>query len=98
VSPTAVVDDPPGMITCARLTAAIKDGTLMSAGAVDEIVAASGTADAPVADAADRLRSAYDAAGAAVGKAEEPDAIAAVVTAASEMSDVCADSGLQTAG
>jgi hypothetical protein len=86
------------MISCGLLAAAIEDGSLMTAGVVDEILAASRTADAPVADGADRLKRAYDAAVAAAGKADEPDGIAAVGAAASEMSDVCGDSGLRTAG
>lgn len=96
--PLAAVDDPPGMITCVRLAVAIKDGNLMAPGVVYDIEKLAGTADAPVADAADRLGRAYDAALAAAGKTDEPDAIATVSSAASEMSDVRADSGLRTAG
>jgi hypothetical protein len=96
--PLAAVDDPPGIITCARLDQAIKAGSLMQRGIVSRIVTAAGTADAPVADAADRLGTAYYAAAAAAGKPNEPDAIAAVTAAASEMSGVCADSGLKTVG
>jgi hypothetical protein len=70
----------------------------MTAGVVDGIVAASATADAPLADAAHRLGDAYVAAIAARNKADEPDKIAAVGAAASDMSGVCADSGLQTVG
>ncbi|RZU52313.1 hypothetical protein EV385_4164 [Krasilnikovia cinnamomea] len=97
-SASAAVDDPPGTITCARLTQAITDATLMQPGVVDSIVAASTTADAPVADAARRLGEAYAAAVAAHGTADEPDAVAAVSAAAAEMSQVCVDSGLETAG
>jgi hypothetical protein len=93
-----LVDEPPGSIACAGLAAAIKGGTLTTAGVVDEILGASKSADAPIADAADRLKRAYDAAQAAVGNADEPDAVAAVGASASEMSDICADSGLQTVG
>jgi hypothetical protein len=95
---SVVVDDPPGTIACAQLAVALRDGSLMTAGVVDSIVSASATADAPVADAADRLSKAYDAARAAAGKADEPDVVAAVGARASEMSDVCTDSGLQTVG
>ncbi|WP_203787911.1 hypothetical protein [Paractinoplanes rishiriensis] len=93
-----VADEPPGMIACARLAESIEDGSLMTPGVVDGVLAASETADAPVADSADRLKRAYDAALAAAGNADEPDAVAAVSAAASEMSDVCGDSGLGTAG
>jgi len=70
----------------------------MTPGVVEEIVAASVTVDAPLADAATRLEGAYRAAIAAKGKAEEPDRIAAVGAAASDMSGVCAVSGLRTVG
>ena len=92
------VDDPPGMITCRRLATAVGDATLMDAGVIDAIVAAADTADAPVADAALRLAEAYAAARKAAGTAAEPDAIAAVSAAAVDMSNVCADSGLASAG
>ena len=91
-------DDPPGSIACARLGAAIAAGSFMTAGVVDGIVAASATADAPVADAARRLGDAYRAAVASKNQADEPDRIAAVGAAASDMSGVCAESGLQTVG
>jgi hypothetical protein len=94
----AAVDDPPGMITCAQLAEAIKGGTLMEPGVVEGIVNSSQTADAPVADAAERLKEAYEAAAGARDKPNEPDAIAAVSASASDMSGVCSDSGLQTAG
>jgi hypothetical protein len=94
----ATADDPPGTLACVGLTAAIKAGSLMTAGIVDGIVAASKTADAPLVDAADRLAAAYRAAVAASGKADEPDKIAAVGATASDMSGVCAESGLQTVG
>jgi hypothetical protein len=86
------------MITCARLAEAIKGGTLMEPGVVEGIVKSSQTADAPVSDAAERLKEAFDAAMRAKDKANEPDAIAAVSASASDMSGVCADSGLRTAG
>jgi len=94
----SIVDNPPGSIACARLAAAVAAGSFMTAGVVDGIVAASATADAPLADAAHRLGDAYVAAIAARNKADEPDKIAAVATAASDMSGVCAKSGLQTVG
>jgi hypothetical protein len=98
VSGSTPVDEPPGAITCARLAVAIERSTLMEPGVVDEINRLSGTADAPVADAAGRLAAAYAAAVNASGAANEPDRIAAVSAAASDMSGVCADSGLETVG
>ncbi|WP_250035717.1 hypothetical protein [Paractinoplanes maris] len=92
------VDDPPGTLTCTALAAAIADSSLMTPGIVDAIVRSSATADAPVADAAERLGSAYASAVAAAGRETEPDAVAAVGAAASDMSTVCSDSGLQTVG
>ena len=65
---------------------------------VDAIVRASRTADAPVADAAERLAAAYASAVAAHGQESEPDAIAAVSVAGADMTGVCADSGLDTVG
>ena len=94
----ASADNPPGSIACGRLAAAIAAGSFMSPGVVDGIVAASATADAPLADAARRLGNAYGAASASANKADEPDKIAAVGAAASDMSGVCAESGLQTVG
>ena len=73
-------------------------GSFMTPGVVDEIVSASATADAPLADAAGRLAAAYRAAVAAKDKDDEPDKIAAVGAAASDMSGVCAQSGLRTVG
>jgi hypothetical protein len=70
----------------------------MDAGVVDAIVRASRTADAPVADAAERLAAAYASAVAAHGQESEPDAIAAVSVAGADMTSVCADSGLDTVG
>jgi hypothetical protein len=70
----------------------------MIPGVVDGIVNAAVTAAAPVADSARRLKLAYDQAVVAKNKANEPDAIAAVSATASDMSGVCADSGLQTVG
>jgi hypothetical protein len=93
-----VADDPPGTATCAQLADAVTAGSLMTVGVVDGIVAASRTADAPLADAAARLGAAYRAAVAAAGKGDEPDKVAAVAAAASDMSGVCAESGLRTVG
>ncbi|WP_433375854.1 hypothetical protein ACQPZX_06740 [Actinoplanes sp. CA-142083] len=90
--------DPPGSLACARLSAAMDAGSFLTAGVVDEIVAGTADADAPLADAAGRLGDAYRAAIAASGKADEPDKVAAVGAAASDMSDVCVASGLRTAG
>lgn len=92
------VDDPPGTLACAALAQAITDSSLMTPGVVDGIAGASATADAPVADAAERLAVAYVSALTAAGKDTEPDAVAAVGAAASDMSNVCSDSGLQTVG
>jgi hypothetical protein len=91
-------DDAPGSIACARLAVAIKGGSFMIPGVTDEIVAAAASADAPLADAARRLGDAYRAAVASKNKADEPDKIAAVAVAASDMSGVCAESGLLTVG
>jgi hypothetical protein len=93
-----VADDPPGSLACAALRKAVSRATLMDAGVVDAIVRASRTADAPVADAAERLAAAYASAVAAHGQESEPDAIAAVSVAGADMTSVCADSGLDTVG
>ena len=94
----AEVDDPPGTITCQKLAAAVTDATLMEPGVVDDVVAASSTADAPVADSAHRLAAAYASALTAKGSDSEPDAIAAVSAAGADMSGICAESGLDTVG
>jgi len=91
-------DNPPGSIACARLAAAAAAGSFMTPGVIDEIVAATATADAPLADAAHRLGEAYRAAVASKNKADEPDKIAAIGEVASDMSAVCAEGGLQTVG
>jgi hypothetical protein len=101
ISPSVIessVDDPPGSIACARLAVAIEAGSFMTPGVVEDIVSASATADAPLADAATRLGDAYRAAVAAKDKPDEPDKIAAVGAVASDMSGVCAESGLRTVG
>src|SRR5690242_19819826 len=87
---SSAADNPPGSIACARLAAAVAAGSFMTPGVVDGIVATSATADAPLADAAHRIVDAYAAAIAASNKADEPDKIAAVGAAASDMSGVCA--------
>jgi hypothetical protein len=92
------VDDPPGSLACGALQQAVTKATLMDPGVVDAIVRASRTADAPVADAADRLAAAYASAVAAHGSESEPDAIAAVSVAGADMTKVCDDSGLDTVG
>ncbi|WP_203825119.1 hypothetical protein [Actinoplanes palleronii] len=87
-------DNPPGLITCGLLGAAIRDASLMQPGVVRAIADASATADAPVGDAATTLAQAYDIALASHDSGDEPDAIAAVSAAAADMAQVCADSGL----
>jgi hypothetical protein len=96
--PPILIDDPPGTLTCAALATAIADSSLMAPGVVDGVVRSSGTADAPVADAAQRLGAAYAVAISSAGTDQEPDAVAAVGAAASDMSSVCSDSGLRTVG
>jgi hypothetical protein len=91
-------DDPPGSRACVALRRAVTKATLMDAGVVDAIVRASRTADAPIADAAERLAAAYASAVAAHGLESEPDAIAAVSVAGADMTQVCDDSNLDTAG
>jgi hypothetical protein len=97
-SASAGPDDPPGAITCHLLALAVTDATLMEPGVVAAIVAASTTADAPVADSATRLSTAYASAVAAKNTDNEPDAIAAVSAAGADMSGVCDDSGLESVG
>jgi len=97
-SASAVVDDPPGAIACGKIGAAARAGTLMQPGVVADVSRATGTADAPVADAASRLQQAYERASRAQGAEDEPDLVAAVSAAAAEMVSVCADSGLESAG
>jgi hypothetical protein len=94
----AAVDEPPGTNTCHQLRVAVTDATLMVPGVVDSIVQASSAADAPVADAAQRMAAAYAAAVTAKGSDSEPDAVAAVSAAGATMSGVCDDSGLDTVG
>jgi hypothetical protein len=99
VVPTAEPDGaPPGTETCTELGAAITEASLMQPGVVDRIAAAAATADAPVADSARRLATAYAAALTARGTPQEPDATAAVSAAAADMSGICNESGLETAG
>jgi len=91
-------DEPAGTNACHQLRAAVAGAALMQPGTVESIVTASDTADAPVADAAQRLATAYTAAVGAKGSDREPDAVAAVSMAGAAMSDVCDDSGLDTVG
>jgi hypothetical protein len=70
----------------------------MEPGVVDHIATAASTADAPVADAAQRLAAAYAKATTSKGTSQEPDAVAAVSAAAADMAGVCAESGLESAG
>ncbi|MFI5936842.1 hypothetical protein [Actinoplanes sp. NPDC051494] len=97
-SASAVLDDPPGTLACGKAVAAVREGTVTTPGVADAILRASETADAPVADAAQRLAQAYATAVAAAGADDEPDKVAAVSAAAAEMVSVCRDSGLETAG
>ncbi len=94
----APIDEPPGSNTCGLLVTAINGATLMQPGVVDAIVDASGTADAPLADAARRLSTAYLAATAASTGPDQPDKVAAVSKAGSDMVVVCDESGLATVG
>jgi hypothetical protein len=97
--PTAEVSGaPPGTRTCSDLTTAITRATLMDPGVVARIAAASATADAPVADAAQRLAAAYAKAAISKGTSQEPDAVAAVSAAAADMAGVCEESGLESVG
>ena len=91
-------DEPPGKLACKSLSGAVDAATLMNPGVVDGIVRASGTADAPVADAAQRLAVAYAAAVNAHGTDGEPDAVAGVSVAGADMIKICQESGLDAAG
>ena len=97
-STSAEIDDPPGMTACQLLLEAVGGAALMQPGVVNAIESASTTADAPIAEAAHRLASLYASAVAAKGGESEPDAVAAVSAAGTEMSEVCAASGLGTVG
>jgi hypothetical protein len=94
----SATDDVPGTLACKALIDAVRDGTLMTPGVVDGITQASSTADAPIADSAQRLAAAYAKAVSARGTDGEPDAVAAVSAAGVEMSTVCNESGLETVG
>jgi hypothetical protein len=94
----SATEDIPGTVACGALTAAVRDATLMTPGVVDAIVSASGTADAPIAESAQRMATAYASAVAERGTDSEPDAVAAVSAAAAEMSTVCSESGLEAVG
>jgi hypothetical protein len=91
-------DDLPGTVACGKAARALSDGTLMNPGVITDITHAAGTADAPVADAADHLSEAYTEAVGAHGTDAEPDAVAAVSRAAAELIKICRDSGLETVG
>src|SRR3954447_14161817 len=93
-----VADEPPGTATRHLLRAAVTSATLMDPGVVEAIAKASSTADAPVAESAQRLAAAYAAAVTAKGSDTEPDAVAAVSASGVAMSSVCDDSGLDTVG
>ena len=90
--------DPSGAVACGKAISAVRAATLMDPGVITDIATAAGPADAPIADAAQRLSKAYTAAVAAHDKDTEPDAIAAVSAAAAELVTICNDSGLETAG
>ncbi|MFB9357740.1 hypothetical protein [Actinoplanes nipponensis] len=94
----ASVDEPPGALTCGKAVRAVRDASLMQPGVIADIAGAAGTADAPVADAAQALSAAYTKAVAAHGTDAEPDAVAAVSAAAAELVAICDDSGLATTG
>ncbi len=94
----SATEDVPGTLACRSLIAAVREGTLMSPGVVEEITRAGSTADAPIADSAQRLAAAYTTAVSARGTENEPDAVAAVSAAGAEMSTVCGESGLETVG
>jgi len=94
----AQADEPPGAIACGKAVRAVQDATLMNPGVITDITAATGTADAPVADAAQNLSAAYNKAVAAHDTDAEPDAVAAVSAAAAELVKICDDSGLETVG
>ena len=94
----AVGDEPPGTLACGKISAAVRDGTMMQPGVVSDVRGSAATADAPVADAAARLQDAYDRAVRARGSEDEPDLVAGVSAAAAEMVSVCSDSGLETVG
>jgi len=91
-------DEPPGAIACGKAALAVRDATLMNPGVITDITRASGTADAPVADAAQHLSEAYTEAAGAHGTGAEPDAVAAVSAAAAELLKICSDSGLAAVG
>lgn len=95
---TASSADEAGRQACDLLKQAVAGATVMNPGVVSAIRSASSSADAPVSDAAKRLATAYDAAVAAHGHDNEPDAVAAVSAAGAEMARTCADAGLETVG
>ena len=94
----SATEDVPGTVACRDLITAVREGTLMSPGVVDRVVRASTTADAPIADAAQRLAAAYAGATSAQGTESEPDAVAAVSAAGADLTEVCDESGLDTVG
>ena len=85
-------------MACKALAVAVRDATLMNPGVVEALVAASTSADAPIADSAQRLATAYAKAVGAKGTDDEPDAVAAVSVAGAEMFQVCDESGFETVG
>jgi hypothetical protein len=91
-------DDQAGMLACGALADSVQNGTLMAPGVADSIVASAGSADGPIADAAQRLSAAYATAMASQGTSGEPDAVAKVSVAGSDMLVVCDESGLISVG
>ena len=94
----SATEDVPGEMACGTLVASIKNGSLMEPGLVETIVTSASTADAPIADAAQRLGEAYTAAAGSAGTDGEADAVAAVSAAGADMLQICDESGLQTVG
>ncbi len=94
----SATEDVPGALACRTLIDAVREGTLMAPGVVDAVARTGSTADAPIAEAAQRLAAAYAGAVAAQGSEGEPDAVAAVSAAGADMTTVCDDSGLETVG
>jgi hypothetical protein len=97
-SASAPPDQTPGAAACALLSEAVDAASLMQPGVADAIAVASRAAGAPVDAAGGKLAAAYRAAVASLGTDGEPDAVAAVSAAGADMTTVCVDAGLETAG
>ena len=98
VDGSSSMNDGPGEITCEELATAVEYGTLMEAGVVDTIVTSAKAADAPIADGAAKLGTAYRTATESHGTEEEPDAIAAVSAAGATLMAVCDESAPDSVG